>query len=48
MTSPRGKSRSSRPPELSRPGQVPAIQHGLDVDPRAADEDRHGILGRGE
>jgi hypothetical protein len=37
-----------RPPKRSGPGQIPAIQHGLGIHARAADEDRQGILGRGE
>jgi hypothetical protein len=37
-----------RPPERSRPGKFPPIQHGLDVHAGAADEDRQGIPGRGE
>ena len=37
-----------RSPERSRPGQVPAIQHGLDVHACAADENRQGIPGRGQ
>jgi hypothetical protein len=37
-----------RSPKRSCPGQVPAIQHALEVYARAADEDRQGVLGRSQ